>query len=156
MACLLFHLKVFCLFFFLFVVLLSSNTGLREFIKSYTTITAKVMQIWDYFMHALGLLESPCGSTHSLEEFTHLNKLHLPLYYTIVDNLEKEWCEMLGKPNAPGIFPQHQFVSSVRNQWMRKERNAVVGFLQSTQVLIDGADVGFCNRRRKNMMKEPQ
>ena len=114
------------------------------------------MQIWDYFMHALGLLESPCGSTHSLEEFTHLNKLHLPLYYTIVDNLEKEWCEMLGNPNAPGIFPQHQFVSSVRNQWMRKERNAVVGFLQSTQVLIDGADVGFCNRRRKNMMKEPQ
>lgn len=152
MACLLFHLKVFCLF----VVLLSSNTGLQEFIKSYTTITAKVMQIWDYFMHALGFLESPCGSTHSLEEFTHLNKLHLPLYYTIVDNLEKEWCEMLGNPNAPGTSPQHQFVSRVRNQWMRNERNAVVGFLQSTQMLIDGADVGFCNRRRKNMIKEPQ
>jgi len=39
---------------------------------------------------------------------------------------------------------------------MRKERNAVVGFLQSTEILIDGADVGFCNRRRKNMIKEPQ
>lgn len=32
----------------------------------------------------------------------------------------------------------------------------MVGFLQSTQMLIDGADVGFCNRRGKNMMKEPQ
>lgn len=94
-------------------------------------------------MHALNLLESPCGSTHSLEESTHLNKLHLSLYYTIVDNLEKEWCQMQGNLNAPGTSPRQESV---------KEKGAKRGdgLLAVPTNANCGAGVGFCNRRKKN------